>query len=123
MKKIKFTQDYNDHQKGDVLRVTQNDAFMYVDEADVAEIVTPDEMVQDTELGETKAMSGAPADTSAGGLENSSSEGDNGSEATRNATDAALDLVEEKGLDLEEVEGTGNDGKVLKSDVEDHLEE
>ena len=39
------------------------------------------------------------------------------------ATDAAVELAEEEGVDLSEIEGTGSDGKVLKSDVQDALDE
>jgi pyruvate/2-oxoglutarate dehydrogenase complex dihydrolipoamide acyltransferase (E2) component len=38
------------------------------------------------------------------------------------ATDAAAELAEEEGLDLSEIEGTGEGGKVLKGDVRDALE-
>ena len=38
------------------------------------------------------------------------------------ATDAARELAEEHGLELSEVEGTGQDGRVLKSDVEAAVE-
>lgn len=35
-----------------------------------------------------------------------------------NATPAAIELAEEMGVDLSEVEGTGKDGSILKGDVE-----
>lgn len=38
------------------------------------------------------------------------------------ATDAAEELAEEEGVDLSDVEGTGADGKVLKSDVQDAID-
>ena len=38
-----------------------------------------------------------------------------------NATDAALKLAEEQGLDLADVLGTGVEGRVTKGDVEAHL--
>ena len=38
-----------------------------------------------------------------------------------NATTGAIELANEVGLELSEVSGTGADGKVYKSDVEDHL--
>ena len=41
---------------------------------------------------------------------------------TPEATDAAVELAAEKGVDLSEVEGTGVDGKVTKPDVEAALE-
>lgn len=37
------------------------------------------------------------------------------------ATDAARDLAEEEGIDLSKVDGSGEDGKILKSDVQDAL--
>jgi len=39
------------------------------------------------------------------------------------ATDAAAQLAEEEDVDLSAVEGTGSDGKVLKSDVQEALDE
>lgn len=39
-----------------------------------------------------------------------------------NATAGAIALAAEKGVDLAKVEGTGRDWRVLKSDVEAHLE-
>lgn len=38
-----------------------------------------------------------------------------------NATDAAVKLAEEQGLDLADVLGTGLEGRVTKGDVEAHL--
>ena len=38
------------------------------------------------------------------------------------ASDAAAELANENGLDLRRVNGTGEDGRVLKSDVQDFLE-
>ena len=38
-------------------------------------------------------------------------------------TESAAKLAEEAGVSLEEVEGTGTDGRILKSDVEGYLEE
>jgi pyruvate/2-oxoglutarate dehydrogenase complex dihydrolipoamide acyltransferase (E2) component len=35
-----------------------------------------------------------------------------------NATDAAVELAHERGIDLAEIEGSGADGRILKSDVE-----
>lgn len=45
-------------------------------------------------------------------------------EATRpvDATDAARALADEEGVDLGSLEGTGEDGRVLKSDVEAALD-
>ncbi len=37
------------------------------------------------------------------------------------ATDAAIDLALEHGVNLDDVEGTGSDGRILKSDVQDHI--
>lgn len=37
------------------------------------------------------------------------------------ATEPAKELAEEKGVPLEQVEGSGSGGKILKSDVEDIL--
>lgn len=39
------------------------------------------------------------------------------------ATEAAVELAEEKGVDLSQVEGSGKDGKIIKSDVEAVAEE
>lgn len=39
------------------------------------------------------------------------------------ASDAALERAVDLGVDITEVEGTGQDGRVLKADVEDHAEE
>jgi pyruvate/2-oxoglutarate dehydrogenase complex dihydrolipoamide acyltransferase (E2) component len=39
-------------------------------------------------------------------------------ELTVNATDAAVELAQEHDIDLAEIEGSGTDGRVLKSDVE-----
>ena len=38
---------------------------------------------------------------------------------TPNATSAAVDLAAEHGVDLGSIDGTGKDGKILKSDVEE----
>lgn len=38
------------------------------------------------------------------------------------ATDAAKSLANEHGVDLDEVYGTGKDGRVKKGDVEDYLD-
>lgn len=40
-----------------------------------------------------------------------------------NASDAALELAVDLGIDITKVEGTGEDGRVLKGDVKDHAEE
>lgn len=39
-----------------------------------------------------------------------------------NATDAAVELAAENGVDLEDVTGSGADGKITKQDVQDHLD-
>lgn len=39
------------------------------------------------------------------------------------ATDAASELAQEHGIDLADVEGTGADGRILKSDIEALVEE
>lgn len=39
-----------------------------------------------------------------------------------NATDAAVELAAEHGIDMADVEGTGEDGRILKSDVEAAVE-
>lgn len=39
------------------------------------------------------------------------------------ATDTAVELAEEHGVDLTKVEGTGADGRILKSDVEAVIQE
>lgn len=38
------------------------------------------------------------------------------------ATDAALDLMAEEGIDPQDVDGTGENGRIKKPDVEDHIE-
>lgn len=38
------------------------------------------------------------------------------------ATDAALELAMDRGIDITEVEGTGQGGRVTKGDVQDHDE-
>lgn len=38
-----------------------------------------------------------------------------------NATSAAIELAKNEGVDLSQVVGTGNDGRITKADVEDHL--
>lgn len=38
-------------------------------------------------------------------------------------TDAAADLAQEKEIDLSDVEGTGTDGRILKSDIERVMED
>lgn len=38
-------------------------------------------------------------------------------EGELNATDAAIELAREAGIDISDVEGTGLDGRILKSDV------
>lgn len=38
------------------------------------------------------------------------------------ATDAALVLAEDKGLDLSQIEGTGHGGRITKGDVENYIE-
>ena len=48
----------------------------------------------------------------------SASDEDSDSDGDVEATDAAKELADEKGIDLSEVEGTGKDGKVTKADVE-----
>lgn len=40
---------------------------------------------------------------------------------TVNATEAAIELAREHGVLLSEIEGSGEDGRVLKSDVEDEV--
>jgi len=44
-------------------------------------------------------------------------------EDTPNATDAAMDLARENDLSLSDIDGTGDEGRVLKGDVEDYLSE
>jgi pyruvate/2-oxoglutarate dehydrogenase complex dihydrolipoamide acyltransferase (E2) component len=38
------------------------------------------------------------------------------------ATEAAVELAAEHGVDLADVAGTGSDGSVTKSDVQEHLD-
>lgn len=38
------------------------------------------------------------------------------------ATDAALDLMAENGVDPQDVDGTGENGRIKKPDVEEHIE-
>lgn len=40
-----------------------------------------------------------------------------------NATDTAIELAREEDIDLEDVEGTGANGKILKKDVEQFIRE
>ncbi len=49
--------------------------------------------------------------------------GGDGSEDEADASPAARELAEAEGVDLSEVEGSGEDGRILKSDVEAHLED
>ena len=49
-------------------------------------------------------------------------EGDWGGANTVNATDGAKELAEEEGIALADVDGSGKDGRVKKSDVKDALE-
>ena len=114
MRKVKFTEDYEDNSKGDVKRVRQNRAFTLVDEKSVAEYVTPEDLVKDTELGETKAMEGSPSDTAAS---------DTTETQQKDATPAATELAEEEGVTVSDIDGSGTNGKVIKSDVESYLEE
>lgn len=44
-------------------------------------------------------------------------------EPTLEVTPAAEELAEEYGIDVDEIEGSGKQGRVLKGDVEDVLEE
>jgi len=44
-------------------------------------------------------------------------------EAEPDITPAALELAEEHGLDVTEIEGTGKDGRILKSDVDKAIKE
>lgn len=37
------------------------------------------------------------------------------------ATDAAVDLAVDEGINLDNVEGTGANGRILLGDVEDHV--
>lgn len=37
------------------------------------------------------------------------------------ATDAALELADEHGVNLASVAGSGEDGRIIKSDVEEHI--
>jgi len=46
-------------------------------------------------------------------------EEDASDEASVDATDAAREIAEEKGVDLSALAGSGEDGRVLLSDVED----
>lgn len=50
-------------------------------------------------------------------------EEENGEEddGTENATAGAVELAEQEGVDLSQVEGTGKDGKITKADVENFL--
>lgn len=41
---------------------------------------------------------------------------------TVDATEAAIELARERGVTLSELEGTGTDGRILKSDVQEQTE-
>jgi pyruvate/2-oxoglutarate dehydrogenase complex dihydrolipoamide acyltransferase (E2) component len=43
-------------------------------------------------------------------------------EEVEGATDSAIRLASENGIDINDVVGTGKDGNVLKKDVEDYIE-
>lgn len=45
------------------------------------------------------------------------------SDTEENATDGAVELAVENDVDLDEVQGTGRDGRVTKADVEKFLED
>ena len=44
-------------------------------------------------------------------------------EATINITDAARELAEENGIDLATIEGSGKEGRILKSDIDKAIKE
>lgn len=76
------------------------------------ETVTPEEPAAGAEASTAEAAEAVEAPAA-----------ETGEEAEPDITPAALELAEEHGLDVAGIEGTGKDGRILKSDVDKAIKE
>ena len=97
-------------QPGEIVDVTLDELRDFADKLDV--IPGPDS------LAAVKPFEHVKSD----GQEIANADEDAFVEVEITVTEAALALSEEYGIDLADVEGTGSGGRILKSDVERHIE-
>lgn len=73
--------------------------------------------------GAKKARKAAKAEPAPAEAEAAPAEAEAGPEGAAEITDAARELAEAHGIDLSTIEGSGKDGRILKSDVERAIKE
>ena len=100
---------------GDVIQIEEEQAAWFNHDSPGILVPLPD--AEDPVSAEGRALSGPPLHRmiTGEGLENRDFPEGSGE---LNATDAAIKLAEEQGIDLAEVSGSGADGRILKSDIE-----
>lgn len=112
-----YRSSYGQFAKGDVLVIEPEEAAQF--NQDSPGVLAPEESTSAVSPAVEGRAGSTPQDRMfhGQGAQNRAA-GAESAEAPVEATEAAEKLAEEEGVDLEEVEGTGQDGRVLVADVE-----